>query len=152
MLDPRPQPLSATIRRRMKKTLRRDTGPELRLRSLLHHVGLRFRVDAKPLPELRTRADLLFRKARVAIFVDGCFWHSCPCHGTWPKNNSAWWKAKLDANKQRDARANSSLRASGWKVVRIWEHEGAERALSRVLRALVPPIKRGLGGSRTGVA
>jgi DNA mismatch endonuclease (patch repair protein) len=128
----RPRPSSERIRLRMKRTLRRDTGPELALRSLLHRQGFRFLVDTRPLAGLRTRADLVFRRAKVAVFIDGCFWHGCPAHGSWPKHNARWWRVKILANKQRDDRATALLRQAGWKVVRIWEHEPVTRAATRV--------------------
>jgi DNA mismatch endonuclease (patch repair protein) len=106
----------------MKGQRRRDTAPEVALRSELHRLGLRFRVDA-PLPGLRRRADVLFTKSRVAVFIDGCFWHGCPEHGTWPKNNAEWWRRKIEANKARDADTEEQLNASGWLVVRAWEHD-----------------------------
>src|SRR5438445_11107238 len=97
-----PHASSDVVRRRMQVTPRRDTPCELALRSAAHRLGLRFRVDWQ-LPALRRRADLAFINARVAVFVDGCFWHGCPVHGTWPKTNAKWWRAKIEANRQRDA-------------------------------------------------
>src|SRR4051794_22781912 len=98
----------------MQTTRRRDTAPELALRSELHRRGLRFRVDRAPLPGLRRRADLLFTRARVAVYVDGCFWHVCPLHATWPKRNAAWWQEKLDSNQHRDRDTDRRLREAGW--------------------------------------
>jgi DNA mismatch endonuclease, patch repair protein len=110
----------------------RDTAPELRLRSALHALGLRYRVHVRPIPELRRTADIVFARARVAVFVDGCFWHSCPEHGTMPSSNEAWWAAKLSRNVTRDADTDSRLAAAGWLVVRVWEHEDPAAATSRV--------------------
>lgn len=112
-----------------------DTAPELAIRSALHRRGLRYRVDWK-LPHSRRRADLAFVRARVAVFVDGCFWHACPIHATWPKANAAWWRAKLLANRRRDRDTDLRLRRAGWLVLRFWEHEVAERAARTVTKAV----------------
>lgn len=109
----------------MKSQRQRDTAAEVALRSLLHRRGLRFRVHY-PLPNLRRRADIAFPRLRIAVFVDGCFWHGCPEHGTWPKRNADWWREKIEANRRRDADTDARLGDQGWKVVRIWEHEPAE--------------------------
>jgi DNA mismatch endonuclease (patch repair protein) len=106
----------------MQTTLRRDTPVELALRSLAHRLGLRFRVDWV-LPGMRRRADLAFVAPRVIVFVDGCFWHGCPLHGTWPKIHARWWRDKINTNKQRDMDTDRRLRASGWIVIRMWTHE-----------------------------
>ena len=120
----------------MSKLGRRDTLPELAIRSELHRRGLRFRVDRAPLPGLRSRADIVFGPARVAVYVDGCFWHSCPEHGTRPKANAEWWEQKLRRNQERDAETDRRLREHGWEVVRIWEHEDPVEAAERVIRVL----------------
>ncbi len=106
----------------MKAVRRRDTKPEKVLRSELHARGLRFKIDAPPEPGLRGRADVVFPRARIAIYVDGCFWHSCPEHATIPKANREWWEAKLAANVERDKRVTRDLTDRGWQVLRIWEH------------------------------
>jgi DNA mismatch endonuclease (patch repair protein) len=116
----------------MQRTGRRDTGPELALRARLHKFRLRYRVDVSPLPSLRRRADVVFIRARVAVYVDGCFWHNCPIHGTSPKANADWWRAKLAANRRRDEDTDIQLTNAGWVVVRIWAHEDAEIAAARV--------------------
>ena len=103
----------------MARMPRKDTGPEVALRSELHRRGLRFRTHLKGLPG---RPDIVFTRAGLAIFVDGCFWHRCPVHRTEPKNNSEWWAEKLEGNVQRDLRQTSKLTESGWEVLRIWEH------------------------------
>lgn len=112
----------------MQAVRRRDTKPELLLRSALHRRGLRFYVDRAPLPKMRRRADLVFPRKRVAVYVDGCFWHGCPVHGTWPKNNADWWRAKIERNQARDRDTDRQLADAGWAVVRVWEHEGPEAA------------------------
>lgn len=116
----------------MSKLGRRDTLPERAIRSELHRRGFRFRVDRPPLPGLRSRADIVFGPARVAVYVDGCFWHSCPEHGTRPKANAAWWERKLDRNRERDRETDRVLREHGWEVVRIWEHEDPVASAERV--------------------
>lgn len=85
---------------------------------------------------MRRRADLVLRATKVAVFVDGCFWHCCPRHATWPRTNAAWWRAKLRANVARDRDTDRSLRARGWMVVRVWEHEAPHRAAARIVRAV----------------
>jgi len=120
----------------MSRLGRRDTLPELAIRSELHRRGLRFRVDRAPLPGLRSRADVVFGPARVAVYVDGCFWHSCPEHGTRPKANADWWEQKLQRNRERDAETDHTLTEHGWEVVRIWEHEDPVVAADRVEEAV----------------
>lgn len=127
----------------MSKLGRRDTLPELAIRSELHGRGFRFRVDRAPLRGLRSRADVVFGPARVAVYVDGCFWHSCPEHGTKPKANADWWEQKLKRNRERDAKTDRVLRENGWKVVRIWEHEDPVVAADRVEKLLCEGIKEG---------
>lgn len=131
-----PDPVDETTRQRFRAQLRRDTKPELLLRSELHRRGLRFRVDRKVLPGLRTRPDIVFGPAKVAVFVDGCFWHSCPQHSTVPKNNREWWKVKLEANVARDRRADTALEAEGWEVLRFWEHGGVGVAADQIEAAV----------------
>lgn len=124
----------------MSRQRRRDTGPELVLRRLLHARGLRYRVDA-PLPGLpRGRADLLFPAARVAVFVHGCFWHCCPEHASWPRANGDWWAEKLRGNVARDVRTCAHLEEAGWTVLVVWEHEDpheAARRVEQIVRAAV---------------
>jgi DNA mismatch endonuclease (patch repair protein) len=120
----------------MSKLGSRDTLPERAIRSELHRRGFRFRVDRAPLPGLRSRADIVFGPARVAVYVDGCFWHSCPDHGTRPKANSEWWERKLARNRERDRETDRFLREHGWEVVRIWEHEDPIEAVDRLERTV----------------
>jgi DNA mismatch endonuclease, patch repair protein len=121
------------VRRRMKATRQRDTPAELALRSKLHALGYRYRVDARPIPGVRRRADLVFTRACVAVYVDGCFWHGCPEHGTWPKSNADWWREKIERNRIRDRDTDEQLRSRGWRVLRIWEHEPVSEAVTRVV-------------------
>ena len=128
----RPKPTSDVIRRRMQRARRRDTGCELSLRSELHRRGRRFRVD-HPLPiDRRRRADIAFTRLRVAVFVDGCFWHACPIHGTLPKANRAWWRAKLAGNRARDQDTVDRLEGAGWVALRFWEHQDAQIAADEI--------------------
>lgn len=127
---------SPSRRRIMQANRSRDTTPELALRRLLHAQGFRYRVAASPLKGVRRTADLVFGPARVAVFVDGCFWHRCPDHGTLPKTNSNYWKPKFERNVERDRETDALLAASGWISVRVWEHEDPKRAADRVVRIL----------------
>ena len=121
---------------RMAKQRRRDTELEVALRRELHRVGLRYFVDKAPLPGMRRRADVVFPRRLVAVYVDGCFWHSCPQHATHPKNNAQWWADKLAANVARDRDTDRRLAEAGWTVVRIWEHEDPVIASERVVEAV----------------
>lgn len=123
---------SPGVRSRMQTQRTRDTAPELAVRRLLHAAGLRYRVDRPPLPGLRRRADLVFGPARVAVYVDGCFWHGCPEHGTRPASNADWWQRKLAANRTRDHDTDARLASAGWQVVRVWEHEDATEVAGRI--------------------
>lgn len=114
----------------------RGTAPEMALRRELHARGLRYRVNRRPVTELRRSADIVFTKARVAVFVDGCFWHACPVHGTVPAANRSWWTAKLSANSERDKNTDTALRDAGWRVVRCWEHDDP-RNVADVVERLV---------------
>nr|WP_084628763.1 very short patch repair endonuclease [Amycolatopsis nigrescens] len=119
----------------MRRTGRRDTQPELRLRRALHRRGLRFLVDASPPgTNRRRRADILLTAAGIAVFVDGCFWHSCPAHAHPPKNNREWWRRKLEGVVRRDRDTDAELAAAGWLVVRVWEHEDFETAADGIAR------------------
>lgn len=121
----------------MQRQARSDTKPELELRRRLHGRGWRYRVDYAPLPDDRRRkADIVFTRRTVAVFVDGCFWHRCPRHATLPKSNRDWWEAKLQRNVDRDRDTDRRLRELGWTVVRVWEHEPVEEAVGRVEGAL----------------
>ncbi|GAA2715128.1 hypothetical protein GCM10010429_35940 [Micromonospora olivasterospora] len=113
----------------MQRQQTRDTQPELAIRRLLHATGLRYRVDAAPVPALRRRADIVFGPARVAVFVDGCFWHGCPHHGSRnTKANTAYWSDKIARNRARDASTDELLTNDGWLAIRVWEHEDPQEA------------------------
>ncbi len=114
----------------MKSQRRRDTTAEVALRKELFARGLRYRVDFRVVG--MQRVDVAFTRARVAVFVDGCFWHRCPVHGTIPKTNRDWWIAKLEANERRDRATDEQLAALGWSVTRVWEHESVAAAADRI--------------------
>ena len=118
----------------MQNTPRRDSRPELALRSEVHRLGLRYRVDVALIPGSRRRGDLVFRPSKVVVFVDGCFWHCCPIHGSVPGSNVAWWTKKLTRNKERDLDTNKSLEEAGWRVLRVWEHEDPKKAAKKIER------------------
>ncbi len=127
---------SPAARARMQAQPSRNTKPELALRSALHRLGLRYFVHRRPLVSLRREADVIFPRARVAVFLDSCFWHGCPDHGTWPKANAEWWRAKIERNTQRDADTDARLRDAGWLPIRIWEHERPQAAAERIAEAV----------------
>ncbi len=116
----------------MRANRPRDTRPELAVRSELFARGLRYRVHRRPLTTLRSQADVVFPRERVAIYIDGCFWHRCPEHGVLPVANGTWWRLKLDTNVDRDRRTDRVLQESGWTVVRVWEHESPATAADRI--------------------
>jgi DNA mismatch endonuclease (patch repair protein) len=116
----------------MQGNRRRDTRPELAIRRELHRRGFRYRVAIRPIPEYARSADIVFTRAKVAVFIDGCFWHGCPDHGTTPRTHAEYWVRKLELNQRRDAETATRLRSEGWTVVRIWEHEALDAALRRI--------------------
>lgn len=121
----------------MSRIRARDTKPELAVRRLLHARGLRYRVDYRVVaPGRSVRADIAFPRLKVAVFIDGCFWHRCPEHGVRPQGNFSYWEGKLDRNVERDREVATALAADGWRVVRIWEHATSSEALAAVLDAL----------------
>lgn len=127
---------SPAVRASMQGNRGRDTKPEMALRRMLHARGLRFFVNRRPLPGLRRTADLLFPRARVAVFVDGCFWHGCPEHHTVARTNADYWTEKIRRNRERDADTDAMLRSEGWMVVRLWEHQEAIEAANQVEAAV----------------
>ena len=145
-----PQPTSRStdpaVSRRMKATRRRDTGAEMRIRSALHQRGWRYRVDTRVEPDVGGRPDLAFTRRRVAVFIDGCFWHGCPEHFTKPNTRSAWWAEKIAQNRARDRRTTVSLEARGWTVLRVWEHVPTAVAVEHIESTLGADRTRGSDG------
>ncbi|MCS0634641.1 very short patch repair endonuclease [Streptomyces sp. LP05-1] len=137
---------SAARRRNMQAIRSRDTKPERTLRQMLHAQGLRYRVAAKPLPGLRRTADIVFRPTKVAVFVDGCYWHGCPEHYIAPRTNSGYWSEKVAGNMARDRDTDRRLAEAGWTVLRFWEHESAEQCASTVLSVVLERRNRLLEG------
>jgi len=123
-------------RRRMQRVRQKNTSAEAALRRELHARGIRYRIHVPVLSKPRRVADVAFSGLRVAVFVDGCFWHGCPTHATWPKQNAEFWRAKIEANMERDHDTDERLRARGWKVIRVWAHEDPENAAGRIARIL----------------
>ena len=132
----KPVPSSVGVTGRMSRQKRRDTGPEMALRRVLHAHGYRYRVAWRVPGMPRRTIDIAFTRVKVAVFVDGCFWHSCPEHRTSPAANGAWWANKLDNNRIRDAATDAHLHALGWSVVRVWEHETPSAAAEKVVQQL----------------
>lgn len=128
---------SEAVQRRMSVQRSKDTLPELAVRRALHAMGLRYRVHLRPLTELRRQADIVFTRARIAVFIDGCFWHGCPEHGRRHHDVNGWyWPEKIDRNKRRDADTDKKLCDAGWSVMRVWEHEDAYKAAQRIAEAV----------------
>ena len=122
-MSDRPTASSAAVSKRMSRARRRDTLPEVLIRREAHRRGLRYRVDAVLPGMRRRRGDMVFGGRRVAVFVDGCFWHACPQHESLPRANREWWTEKLRRNTERDRETDAHLRELGWTVLRFWEHE-----------------------------
>jgi DNA mismatch endonuclease, patch repair protein len=116
----------------MQANRRRDTGPELAIRRLIHARGLRYRVDARPIPAVPHTADMVFTRARIAVFIDGCWWHGCADHYRPPARHGGYWAGKVARNRERDRAVDDMLLAAGWHVVRVWEHEPPEDAARRI--------------------
>jgi DNA mismatch endonuclease, patch repair protein len=131
--DGYPHPSSGAARQTMLANRRRDTRPEVELRSRLHRDGFRFRCDYPVVtPARRVRVDIAFPKRRLAVFIDGCFWHRCPEHGQIPKANRAYWEPKLARNVQRDREIDEALQDAGWTVLRFWEHTPSTKSAAVV--------------------
>ena len=124
-----PSPPNALVAEQMRRMPRASTGPEVALRRVLHAGGLRFTVNRRDLPGT---PDVVFSRARVAVFLDGCFWHACPSHGVVPTNNREWWVRKFEANRERDRRKDAELVKLGWLPVHFWEHEEPELVAASV--------------------
>jgi DNA mismatch endonuclease, patch repair protein len=129
-------PPSSTRARNVMRGNRSESEIERQLRSALHRKGRRFRKHARPVAELRCRPDIVFPGPRVAVFIDGCFWHRCPLHGSEPIANAEWWRAKLDGNVARDRRNDEALAAAGWRCIRLWSHESLPTMVKVVEDAL----------------
>ncbi|WP_437992676.1 very short patch repair endonuclease [Sorangium sp. So ce145] len=121
---------------RMRRVRQKNTSAESAIRSELHALGLRYRIQVPVLTKPRRVADVAFVGPRVAVFVDGCFWHGCPQHATWPKQNAEFWRAKILANQERDRDTDARLRAYGWEVVRVWAHERPHEAALRIAQVV----------------
>src|SRR3990167_3264062 len=129
---PRLVPSSSDVSRRMAKVRQKGTDAEVALRREMYNIGLRYRIDYEVLRKPRRVADVAFPGRRIAVFVDGCLWHGCPRHGTWPKQNADFWRKKIEANQRRDADTNDRLRYLGWTVLRFWSHEPPTEAARAV--------------------
>ncbi|MFI8320813.1 very short patch repair endonuclease [Streptomyces sp. NPDC085529] len=123
---------SPGTRRSMQSNKGRDTKPELALRRAVHALGLRYHVSERPIPAIRRTADLVFTRARIAVFLDGCFWHACPEHFTVSRTNPEYWAEKAEKNRARDRQTDMLLQEAGWAVLRVWEHEDPHQAAARL--------------------
>ncbi|WP_246365271.1 very short patch repair endonuclease [Nonomuraea rhodomycinica] len=121
------------VSHRMSRQRSRNTQVEVLLRKELHRAGLRFRVHRRPVSDLRREADVVFGPARVAVFVDGCYWHGCPEHATWPKTNADFWREKINRNRERDRDTDQKLTDVGWMPIRVWEHEDPTEAAKSIV-------------------
>lgn len=129
----------------MRRQSSKDTEPELLLRRRLHGMGLRYRVHV-PVPGLPRRTiDVCFPRARVAVFVDGCYWHGCGDHKGTATHNGAWWAAKIAGNRQRDEETTAALEEAGWTVLRVWEHDSVDQAAARVAEVVACAARRHVG-------
>jgi len=133
-----PQVLSPSpeTSRRMAKVRQKGTDAEIALRREIRKMGLRYRVDYEVLKKPRRIADIAFPRRKIAIFVDGCFWHGCPEHATWPKQNAEFWRQKIESNRRRDTDTNDRLRDINWTVLRFWSHESPSEAAKTIARVI----------------
>lgn len=127
----------------MRSVKRRDTLPEMEVRRRVHAMGMRYFVDHRVLEKPIRKADLAFPKLKIAVFIDGCFWHGCPIHGTKPKENARFWYDKLEMNKRRDTDTDERLEKAGWSVIRVWAHERPEK-IADLVRSEVTRRRREL--------
>ena len=132
----RPVSSSVDASRRMAKVRQTGTGAEVALRREMYRIGLRYMIEYEVLKKPRRVADVAFPSRKIAVFVDGCFWHGCPEHATWPKQNAEFWREKIEANQRRDTDTNDRLRSIGWTVLRFWSHEPPTEAARTVARAV----------------
>ena len=128
---------SADTRKRMAATRGRDNPREVQIRSTLHRMGRRFRTHHRVIEGSKRTVDIAFTRAKVAVFLDGCFWHGCPIHGTLPKANSDWWAIKLLNNQARDLDTDAAMDVQGWRVVRVWEHVPLSQAVTLIEEAVL---------------
>lgn len=128
---------SAASRKVMQENRSRDTSPELAVRQRLHAAGLRYRAGYRPEPAIRRTADIVFTRKRVAVFIDGCYWHACSEHGTAARANADYWSAKLARNVARDADTTARLESAGWVVMRFWEHEDPNEVAAKIADTVV---------------
>lgn len=135
-------PSSPGVSRRMSRQGSRDTAPELAVRRLLYAAGLRYRLERSVPGMARRTIDIAFPGPRVAVFLDGCFWHGCPEHATSPRANAQWWREKLDRNMARDTETTAHLQSLGWQVLRFWEHEPPESVAEQVTEAVLQAKRR----------
>ena len=136
-------PSSPEASRRMQRVRQKNTSAESALRRELHFLGLRYRVQVPVSTKPRRVADIVFTSPRVVVFVDGCFWHGCPEHATWPKQHAEFWRMKIVTNQERDRDTDRRLRADGWKVVRVWAHEAPRDAASRIAEIVLKGKAKG---------
>ena len=132
---------SKEVSERMKRMPTKDSKPELRLRKAIYGLGFRYRLHRKDLPG---KPDIAFGPAKVAVFVDGCFWHNCPEHGTIPKNNREWWLEKFQRNRERDTLKDEQLKEMGWLPVHVWEHEDPDTAARNIKKLIKERLGKGL--------
>lgn len=140
------EPSSPSVSARMSRQARRDTAPEVAVRKLLHASGYRYRLNERVPHMSRRTIDIAFTRSKVAVFLDGCFWHGCPDHATQPKANAEWWRQKLDKNMARDAETTAHLVAEGWTVLRFWEHQSP----AQVADVVADAVDRERSARRTG--
>ena len=153
--EPQRQAANPKMHAKFSALARKDTSPELAVRRALHRAGLRYRVEYRVQGLPRRRVDIAFPRKRVAVFVDGCFWHGCPEHRKPPATNHSWWQWKMETNRNRDRDTDTRLAELGWTVLRIWEHESVDGALVRILDALTKnqmPSDRLKGHQHLGAA
>lgn len=136
-----PKASSPAVRKVMQSVRSEDTSAELLLRRALHAVGLRYRKETRPEPDLRCKGDVVFYRQKVCIFADGCFWHGCPIHFRAPKTNTRWWEEKIADNANRDLRQTEVLQARGWKIIRLWEHEVNSNDLPLIVDNVVSVVR-----------
>lgn len=134
----------------MTKVRQKGTTAEMRLRKELFGIGLRYRVNYTILDKPRRTADIAFPKQRLAVFVDGCFWHGCPEHGSWPKLNAEFWRDKIETNRARDTDTENRLRGLGWNVLRVWEHEVPGEVAQRIAVLIRESMKNRTESERIG--